>query len=452
MISTKNKILVFVLMAAGFIGSLSQNLLTSALPSILTDFGISAAIGQWLTTSYILVMGVITALTAFLFYKFETKLLVQVSLSIFLAGCILSLLAPNFPLLLAGRIIQACGAGPLIPLLQTAVLYLYPPEHQGQALGLTGIIVGFAPAVGPTLSGLLVDAFGWRSIFIFLIIFTCLIMLLGQFSLQSIGERQNLSLDGISVILYTLGFSTFMLAVTFLKSGVILSAKVLLTFAIGIISLAVFVKRQNSSTAPLLKLSLLRDRSLMMGTILLGIAYVMNMAGTILVPLFNQSICPYSATVSGLILLPGSLLIAAFSPYSGKLKDRYGAKRICLIGMFFMLAGNLPFMFFTETVGILPIVIAYASRCMGMTFLMTPSTALAVQDLKLEDKPYGMAILNSLRQMSGSLFSTILVVIATIASAPASLSVTGIHVAFATMVGFSIVGIFLTMAISQKNS
>lgn len=106
MISTKNKIVVFVLMAAGFIGSLSQNLLTSALPSILADFGISAAIGQWLTTSYILVMGVITALTAFLFYKFETKLLVQVSLAVFLAGCVLSLCAPNFPLLLAGRIIQ----------------------------------------------------------------------------------------------------------------------------------------------------------------------------------------------------------------------------------------------------------------------------------------------------------------------------------------------------------
>ena len=279
-----------------------------------------------------------------------------------------------------------------------------------------------------------------------------MILLLGQFSLKSIGERQNLSLDGISVLLYSVGFSTFMLAVTFLKSGVFLSAKVLLTFAIGIVSLGIFVKRQNSSKSPLLKLSLLRNRSLMMGTILLGIAYVMNMAGTILVPLFNQSVCPYSATVSGLILLPGSLLIAAFSPYSGKLKDRYGSKRICLLGMFFMLAGNLPFVFFADTVGIVPIVIAYASRCMGMTFLMTPSTALAVQDLTLEDKPYGMAILNSLRQMSGSLFSTILVVIATIASAPASLNVTGIHVAFATMVGFSIVGIFLTLAIRSTNT
>ena len=449
MISTKNKIFIFVLMASGFIGSLSQNLLTSALPSILADFGIAAAVGQWLTTSYILVMGVMTALSAYMFYRFPTKKMVLVCVATFLTGCLMSLFAPSFPVLLAGRLIQALGAGPTIPLLQIAVMYIYPPEHQGQALGLTGIIVGFAPAIGPTLSGILCDAFGWRSIFVFLVVFGVIILALGYFSLQDLGERVMMPLDKMSVLLYSLGFTAFMLSVTFMKGGSILNARVIVTMLIGMAGLTVFVRRQNQLEAPLLKISLLRNRSLIFGSVLLGMAYIMNMAGTILVPLFNQTICPYSPTVSGLILLPGSLLIAVLSPSSGKLMDRYGAKIACVTGMLFMLAGNLPFVFMDESAGIIPIVIAYALRCLGMTFLMTPSTALGVQELTLEDKPYGMAILNSMRQMSGALFSTILVVIATVASAAGSsdIDVRGMHAAFITMTALSVLGMVLAAAI-----
>lgn len=437
-------------MAAGFIGSLSQNLLTSALPSILASFGITAAVGQWLTTSYILLMGVMTALSAFLFYRLPTRMLVMGSVTLFALGCALSLVSQNFPVLLIGRLIQAAGAGPLIPLLQIAVVYLYPPEHQGEALGLTGIIVGFAPAIGPTLSGILVDLWGWRSIFIFLITIACIVLILGHFALREIGERQCMPLDILSVLEYSIGFTAFMLSVTFMKSGTILDAKVLIAMAIGIVCLTIFVRRQLGLSDPLLKITLLRNRSLVLGTILLGAAYVMNMAGTILVPLFNQTICPYSATVSGLILLPGSLIIAALSPSSGKMTDRYGARMCCLLGMIFMLIGNLPFVFFRETVSIMPIVVAYAFRCLGMTFLMTPSTALSVQDLTLEDKPYGMAILNSIRQMSGALFSTILVVLATVASASVDIDLTGMHVAFAAMAALSVLGGIVALAIREK--
>ncbi|MBQ6622645.1 MAG: MFS transporter [Mogibacterium sp.] len=450
MISTRNKIFIVVLMASGFIGSLSQNLLTSALPSIMATFGITAAVGQWLTTSYILFMGVMTAVSAYMFYRFPTKKLVLASLGIFAAGCLIDLFAPYFGLLLVGRLIQALGAGPLIPLLQIAVMYIFPPDHQGEALGLTGIIVGFAPAIGPTLSGLLVDAFGWRSIFVFLIGFAGLLFAAGLFSLRELGERVRMPLDGRSLILYSAGFTSFMLAVTFMKSGNPVRPSILLLFALGAVTLTIFVRRQGRLETPLLKLSLLRTQSLVFGSLLLGTMYFMNMAGTILVPLFNQTICPYSPTVSGLILLPGSLLIALLSHFSGKLVDRYGAKAICLCGMALMLAGNLPFVFFTETAGAAAITLAYAVRCLGVTFLMTPSSVLAMQDLSLEDKPYGNAILHSARQMSGALLSTILVVIATIASATEHIDAGGMHVAFAVMAGASVLGILLTMRIKNR--
>lgn len=449
MTEKENRRIILTLMLAGFIGSLSQNMLSSALPAIMQTFGVSAAIGQWLTTSYILVMGIITAVSAFLFYRFHTRLLVQVSLGLFSLGCSLALAANSFPVLLTARILQAVGAGPLIPLLQIVVLHLYPPERQGFALGLTGIIVGFAPAVGPTLSGLLVDAFGWRSIFLFLLIISGIVLLLAQFSLRSIGERVFQPLDLFSVLLYTVGFSAVMLGVTFLRSGSVLQADVILSFVIGAAALWLFVQRQSRLETPFLRLQLLtRYRTLVYGCILLGTAYVLNMAGTILVPLFNQTLCGYSATVSGLLLLLGSLVIAIFSPISGKLTDCFGARRICVAGMLSNAVGNLMFFFAGSDAGAVLILLAYAFRGLGMALVMTPSTSLSVQDISLSEKPHAMAILNSLRQMSGSLFSAVLVVLATVASLPSpTITLYGMHTAFLAMTGISVLGIVVSFLI-----
>lgn len=452
MLKRKEKIMILMLMCAGFLGSLSQSLLTSALPSIMSAFGVSAALGQWVTTGYILVMGIITAISALLFYRFHTRPLLEVSLGIFIAGAVVAYFAPNFPALLTGRILQACGAGPLIPLLQTVVLYVYPKEKQGQAIGLTGIIVGFAPAVGPTLSGILVDAFGWRSIFVFLMIITAVVLVIAHFTVTEVGDRSRSSFDGISLMLYGVGFSAFMAGVTFMKGGNLLQLKILILLVLGVACLALFARRQLCIDQPILKLSLMKYRTLDLGIFILGTAYALNMAGTILVPLFNQTLCGWSATLSGLIMMPGSLLIAILSPLSGRLMDRFGAKRNCLFGMVCMIIGNLTFALFPTTCPIALVVISYAIRCTGMAFLMTPSTALAVQELPLVEKPHGMAILNSFRQMSGSLFSTIFVVIATIVSGAESLALNGMHVAFYTMTALAIAGTFIAMMIPDHVS
>lgn len=444
--------MIFAMMLSGFIGSLSQNMLSSALPAIMEGFGVSAPVAQWLTTGYILVMGIMTAVTAFLFHRFPTRPLVQVSLGLFLLGSVAAYFAPSFPVLLAARLLQAVGAGPTIPLLQIAVLYVYPPERQGFALGLSGIIVGFAPAVGPTLSGVLVDAFGWRGIFVFLMILTLLALLLGWFSLRDVGERKRLSLDLPSILLYSAGFTLVMLAMTFLRSGSFLQGRVIGGFLLGIALLWVFARRQNRLKEPFLRLRLLAGhKSLVYGCVLLSIAYILNMAGTILVPLFNQTLCGYSATASGLLLLPGSLVIALCSPLSGRMTDRWGAKKVCVAGMIANAVGNILFLLFRENAGMLPIAVAYAFRGLGMALVMTPSTSLAVQDIRLAEKSHAMAILNSLRQMSGSLFSAVLVVAASAASLPSeTMTLHGMHFAFALMALLSAGGVALSVLVPKK--
>lgn len=436
--SAKKRLMVLTLMSAGFIGSLSQNLLTSALPTIIADFGVSTGTGQWLTTVYILILGVITAMSAYLFSRFHTKTLVAVSLLTFLAGCVPAYFARSFYVLLFSRVVQALGAGALIPLLQVAVMHIYPKEKQGRALGLTGIVVGFAPAIGTTLSGVLVDGSGWRSIFLLLIILSALILAAACFSVEETGERSAPPMDFFSALLYAAGFVLLMLGVTLLDEGRASGAAIALMFAFSVVCLFVFTRRQLCSETPLLKLSLLKDPSLRCGTALLGVSYILMMTGAILVPLYIQTLCDLSATVSGLVLLPGSLLIAVLSPVVGRMCDRRGAVVPCIIGTALLLLGNSPFIAFGEQSGMTLVAAVYAVRCVGLAFMITATTTLGVSRLRLEDKAHGTAILNSLRQICGSVFSTVIVAVASLCSGAEDLNINGFHAAFGVMSALSL--------------
>ena len=418
-----------VLMTGAFLGSLSQNMLTSALPAILAEFQISALVGQWLTTIYLLILGVITALTAYLFQRVRTRVLLEVSLLLFAGGCLLALFAPAFWVLLLARAVQACGSGVLIPVLQMILLHLYPAEQQGRALGLSGIVIGFAPAVGPSVAGVLVDAFGWRSLFWLLLLAALAVAAAGIFTFRQVGVPRRPPLRLGSALLYGAGFSAFMLAVTRLGEAGTSAALTLVLLLGGAGLLAWFIRVQLREPAPLLHLALFRHRSMAVGTALMVLAYTAMTSGTILVPLYVQAICGRSATVSGLVLLPGSLLLAALSPVTGRLTDRFGIQRVAAVGLVLLLAGTGGFA--AVSAGTAPALAAlvYAARSAGLAFLLMPLTAYAVSGLPLDEASHGMAILNSLRQIGGSLCSTLLVLAATAVSTGGVLDLTGFRAA-----------------------
>ena len=425
--------ILMVMMAGAFSGSLSQSLLTSALPAIMADFQISATLGQWLTTIYIMVLGIATSTTAYLINRFKSRLLFLAAMSLFLLGCLIAIFTPSFLLLIFARILQAFGAGILMPLIQVTALNNFPAEEHGRAMGLVGLVISFGPALGPTLSGLMVDAFGWRSIFYLLSAVAITVILTAFFKVKIDNETSKEGrMDFISAIIYGIAFSGLMLGVTLRELSGFLNAKTLLSFLLGFGLLYIFVKRQLKSQTPLLKLELFKSFTFTLTAILSIVVYWAMMSGTLLLPIYIQTVKGLSALISGFVLLPGALLLAILSPVSGYLLDKYNPRLVSLVGMSLLALGTNAFAFFSLETSTYTLAFFYALRMSGISFILMPLTAYGIGTLNKEDVPHGTAIVISTRQMAGALGSSILVAIMTATSqVPGIIDMQGVRISFA---------------------
>ena len=418
------------LMLGAFIASMGQNMLTSALSSIMVEFQISASLGQLLTTGYIMLLGIISALSAFLIRKYSTKSLFLCCMGMFLLGGILALFAPSFPLLLLGRAIQACGAGVLVPLLQTVAFYLFPKEKHGQAMGIVMLVIGFAPALGPVVSGVFVDVWGWRSIFVLMIGVAILSLALGAMNIQDFSDGEKSKLDMVSTALYGLGFCGFMLGVTSMKEAGVFALQTLLLFGGGVLLLGVFIRRQFREEHPMMELRLFGNREFCMAAVLIGVTYMASMSGATIVPLYVQTARGETATISGLVVLPGMLVSILLSPVAGKLFDRYGARKVTLTGLLILFLGNSGFLFCSDSSSLGLVTLLYLIRMFGTTLLLTPLSAYSVSTLEKGQIPQSTAIVTSFRQMVASLATSILVVIISAISAPFAVTSQAVQVSF----------------------
>lgn len=445
----RNSILV-TLMAGAFIASIGQNMLTAALSSIMVEFQISASLGQLLTTGYIMLLGIISALSAFLIRKYATKNLFLCCMGLFLAGGILAFFAPSFPVLLFGRAIQACGAGVLVPLLQTVAFYLFPKEKHGQAMGIVMLVIGFAPALGPVVSGVFVDLWGWRSIFILMIGVAMAAFALGAVNLCDFSDGEKGRMDLFSTVLYGFGFCGFMLGVTSMKEAGIFAMQTLLLLGGGVLFLGLFIYRQLRERHPMMELRLFGNKEFCIAAILIGLTYMASMSGATIVPLYIQTARGESATLSGLVVLPGMLVSILLSPVAGKLFDQFGARRVTLTGLLILFLGNSGFVFCTENSSLLMVTLLYLIRMFGTTLLLTPLSAYSVSTLEKGQIPQSTAIVTSFRQMVASLATSILVVVISVISAPAAVTAQAVQVSFGIQSVVYLAAIFLAWRQIQK--
>lgn len=451
-----------------FLATLNQTVMTVAVPELMKDFDISAATAQWLTTGYMLVNGVLVPITAYLMRRFTTRELFQASMVIFLLGTVTSAFATGFPVLLTGRLIQAAGAGIIMPLLMTVILTLFPPEKRGAAMGMVGLAIIFAPAIGPTLAGYVMENFAWETMFYGMIPFALIVILLAHIYLKNVAEKEFPKIDMASVILSTIGFGALLYGFSRAGSAGWDSAEVIATIAAGGISLILFTWRQLAMDNPLLDLRAFKYNMFSLTTVI-NIAVTMVMyADMMLLPLYLQSARGYTAVESGLLLLPGALIMGFMMPITGKLFDRFGAKWLAVVGLIITIITTIGFIDLTDSTSYSYLVLMSTGRRIGMALFLMPIQTAGLNQLPARLNAHGTAISNTIRQVAGAIGTSLLVTVMTnrttahmkdmMGSGGASqslehlkmeASIQGINDAYVVIIAIGVVGLLLSFFIKR---
>lgn len=443
--------IIGVMVSGGFITMLNQTVLTPALPHIMADTGVTANIAQWLTTVFMLVSAVMIPVTAFLISRFSTRRLFMAAMLSFSFGSLLCAISKSFMLVLVGRIFQACGAGVMMPLCQTVTMLLVPKERRGTAMGIIGLVMALAPAIGPTLAGWMIDAFNWHIMFYIVAALGMTDIVLAFFILQNVGESSRPHLDMVSVGYSTLGLAAFLYGCTLAGDSGLLHPLTIFMLALGIGVMVLFVRRQLTMETPFLELRVLRHREFMIATIIVMILNAALICASVLMPIYMQNIQGLSAMESGLVMLPGALCMAVLNVLSGYIFDRQGPRRLALFGIGLLTISSCFFTVLDVGSAFAWIAFIYALRMVGMSMAMMPVTTWGLNTLSNREMPHGTAVNNTLRQVAGSLGTTLFVAVMTMGAATradegyVASNLFGLHMSFALIAVFCGVAWLLTL-------
>ncbi|WP_107925729.1 MDR family MFS transporter [Lysinibacillus parviboronicapiens] len=400
---------VLVLMVGTFLTIINQTLLVTALPKIMSDLDINAINAQWLITAFMLISGIMIPTSAFLLNTITNRTLFFVAMCSFAIGTVICALSTTFNTLLLGRIIQAVGSGLMIPLMQTLMFLVYPAERRGEAMGLVGIVIAFSPAIGPTLSGWIVDYYDWRYLFYIILPIVGVNILLAFFYMKNIINLTKPKVDFFSIFLSSIGLGSLLYGISVAGNIGWQNMTTWIYCVIGIVVIVIFSRRQFKLAQPFLELRVFKSRTFTLSTIIVAIIFMTMIGSEILLPIYTQSIKGFSALQSGLILLPGAIVLGVISPIAGKLFDKYGVKKISMIGMFILTVATFPFLLLTKDTATWWIVCLYSLRMLGMGFVMMPLATAGINALSNDLISHGSAINNTVRQVFASLGAAIMV-------------------------------------------
>lgn len=416
----KNQLqMIVVLLAGAFVAVLNATLLTPALPTIMADMGIASTTVQWLTSGYALTEAVIIPLAAYLMGRFSTRRLFIGGMTLFAAGSLVSAVAPVFPLLLLGRVMQACATGFVMPMVFSVILLVIPRERRGSAMGIIGLVIGFAPTIGPSLSGVLVDTVGWRAIFVIVAVVAAIIVACAAKMLKPYGEFRRSRFDLLSVVLSTCGLICLLYGLSSVSSSTNLGFTVGFIVA-GIALVGLYAYRQLNLAEPMLRVDILKTVNYRTVVIVIALFQAALIGMETVMPLYIQGVLGQSATVSGLTLLPGALIGAFTGMLAGRLFDKFGVRVPVLIGAAVILCGVLGFTQFRADSPVLLVSVMYAVLAIGIQFTMTPVNTWGVNSLPNEAIQHAQSTSNTINQVAASFGTALLVSVAATVSGAAS--------------------------------
>lgn len=405
--------IISILMVGAFISFLNNTLLNVALPSIMVEFQVGPAIVQWLTTGFMLVNGIMIPTTAFLIQKYSVRRLFLTAMTLFAAGTVLAGMAPVFFLLIVARMLQASGSAIMMPLLMNVMLVSFPIEKRGTAMGVFGLIMMFAPAIGPTLSGWIIQHFSWRMLFHFIAPIAIVIVLSGFFLLKDKKDKNDLRLDFKSLLLSSMAFGGLMIG--FSLAGELGWGHPLVYGAItvGTVSFVVFVLRCLKQDEPMLNFHIYRYPMFALSSVISMVVTMAMFSGILLLPIFVQTIRGFSPLEAGLMLLPGAIVNAFMSPVTGRLFDLYGGRILAVTGLIITTVTTYFLSVLTMETSFTYLSVVHAIRMFGMSMVMMPVTTNGLNELPSRFYPHGTAMNNTMQQLSGAIGTALMVTIMT---------------------------------------
>lgn len=439
------------LIVSGIASSTLSTAMTTALPNLTQYFGISTSTGQWVTSGYSLAMGIIMPLTAFLITRFRTKKLYLVGIGSFIIGLLFSIFAGNFMWMMLGRILQACGNGILTAAAQVIILTVYPIERKGTMMGTYGLATTAAPIVAPTVAGLLIDAFGWKSIFYVVLVIMTISFVLSWLVFEDVLELQNKKFDVISFMASIFAFGGITLGIGNISSFGLISIQAGVPLFIGIVSSVFFAMRQCNLKHPFLDIKILCNRNYMISVLSSMILYFVMMGSSVLMPLYVQNVMGYSAVLSGLVTLPGSLATTIVSPFAGRIYDKFGIKKIFVVGSAILVSSNIGMYFLSMSTPLWVAAMLNVVRNISIGSLMMPLLTWGTSHIHMSKVADASSLLTSFRTIAGSIGSAVFVGIMTAVSTSSAVSyghnalMHGMNIAFLCMAFCS--GILLLIAV-----
>ncbi|MDB4868443.1 MAG: family efflux transporter permease subunit [Cohnella sp.] len=403
--------IVVPLLIAAFVAILSQTLLNVALPKMMESLHVSSSTIQWLITGYMLVSGILVPISAYLIDKFSTRQLFLTATGLFTAGTMICAVSPGFELLLAGRLIQAAGAGILMPLMSIVFLTIFPIEQRGKAMGMMGLAMIFAPAVGPTLSGWVVEHQSWRVLFYIVLPLAVLGLIYGAISMKNVTRLSLPKLDIPGVIYSTIGFGGLLYGFSDASNpsegwG---GTRVIVSLAVGVLFLLLFVWRELKAKNPILELRVFKYDMFSLTTVINMIITMAMFSGMLLLPIFLQTILGFTPLKSGLLLLPGALLMGVMSPLAGMVFDKIGARWLAVFGLAVTVYTTFELSHLTTDTSYNHMLLLYTLRMFGMSFLMMPIQTAGMNQLPQRLNAHGSAMSQTLRNVAGALGTAFLV-------------------------------------------
>ncbi|MFD2657640.1 MDR family MFS transporter [Gracilibacillus thailandensis] len=406
-------LMISILFIGAFVSFLNNSLLNVALPSIMVDLGIKDySTVQWLATGYMLVSGVLIPASAFLITRFSNRSLFITAMSIFALGTALAAFAPNFGVLLTGRMVQAMGSSVMGPLLMNIMLVSFPRDKRGAAMGVFGMVMIAAPAIGPTLSGYIVEYHNWRLLFEMILPLAIISLGLAIWKFQNVMEQnKNATLDYFSLVLSSLGFGGVLYGVSNASTQGWDDPVVLTTLIVGGIALILFVVRQLKMDEPLLDLRAYKYPMFALASVIMIVNAVAMFSGMILTPAYVQDVRGISPLHSGLMLLPGAIIMGIMSPITGRLFDKFGPRILAIVGL--TVTGVSTYLLAHVQIDstYTYIVLVYSLRMFGMAMVMMPIMTNGLNQLPTSLNPHGTAINNTAQQVSGSIGTAVMVTI-----------------------------------------